>query len=183
MSISDHAGNARPNHILFICTGNLGRSPMAEHLLRHLLQQSEIEGIEVSSAGLFSEEGLPAEYEALEIMSERGIDMSGHRSRALTQEMADKADLIIVMEDYHQRLMGKYFENVEKKTHMLGEYAVEREKPKDIPDAFGKDRIVYEMVLGEIKRSLFGLIRRMLSGPVSSIKLNQSRPKHSNDDE
>jgi protein-tyrosine-phosphatase len=94
--------------ILFVCLGNLCRSPMAEGIARQFITTRYpgfAPAVSVSSAGISGLEGESATAEAVMAMRERGIDISGHRARKVTREMADSSGLVLVMEDrYAQRL-------------------------------------------------------------------------------
>lgn len=90
-----------PERVLFVCTANQGRSPMAEALLRARLAQAGINGaVEVSSAGLW-EGGFPVSKPVLEAVAQRGGDLGAHRSRRVTAEMAHDADLVIGLAREH----------------------------------------------------------------------------------
>ncbi|MCS7186985.1 MAG: low molecular weight protein arginine phosphatase, partial [Armatimonadota bacterium] len=89
--------------ILFVCTGNLCRSPMAEFLLRKLACQQGIEEVEVKSAGLWAIQGEPATEETIAVLQELGIDAKSHRSKPLDWELIDWADLILTMEEWQKR--------------------------------------------------------------------------------
>ena len=83
--------------ILFVCTGNTCRSPMAAGLFAKILQEKGVTGVEITSAGLVAVDGAPASAEAIEAMRRAGVDLTGHRARRLTREMALAADLVLTM--------------------------------------------------------------------------------------
>lgn len=82
--------------IIFICTGNTCRSPMAEGLFR-AHNGEEKTGLTAASAGLYTENGLPASANAVAAAGERGADISAHRSRQLTAEVAENAKYLVCM--------------------------------------------------------------------------------------
>ncbi len=82
--------------VLFVCTGNICRSPMAEVLFAHLAPD-----VEVGSAGTMDWSGQPAHEYAIAAMAERGLDLSAHRSRRLSEYLVDESDLIVAMTRNH----------------------------------------------------------------------------------
>ena len=88
--------------VLFLCTGNMCRSPIAEAFLRQKLDAAGITDVRVHSAGLL-DSGRSAPDENIAVMAERGIDISEHRSRQLTDTMLAGADLVIGMAREHVR--------------------------------------------------------------------------------
>jgi protein-tyrosine phosphatase len=109
------------NTILFVCTGNQCRSPMAAALLRSRLAQMGATGFAVESAGFVSA-GRPAPTEVVEVMSPLGIDVSGHRSRLLQQELLDGVDLNLVMTRQHLMDLVVFRPEVWPRTFTLAEF-------------------------------------------------------------
>src|SRR5215210_1424736 len=100
-STAGSQGVGRPELVLFVCTANQGRSPMAEALLRADLARRGIDGaVEVGSAGLW-EGGFPVSKPVLAAVAERGGDLGSHRSRRVTAEMAGDADLVVGLAREH----------------------------------------------------------------------------------
>lgn len=96
--------------VLFVCTGNTCRSPMAEAILKKMLEDKGVGNLEVTSAGTHGLPNAPASLFAMQVAGERGVDLPGHRSRRLTPEMIKEADLVLAMSpehlDYIKRIEG-----------------------------------------------------------------------------
>jgi protein-tyrosine-phosphatase len=89
--------------VLFVCTGNICRSPMAAGLFRFHLERAGCDGIEIASAGTWADAGNPATDPAQAVVAPRGVDLSAHRSRPLTAEELAGADLVVAMTSVHLR--------------------------------------------------------------------------------
>ncbi len=87
--------------IIFVCTGNTCRSPMAEAIFKGNLTNDERSKFEVKSYGLLAFGGDSASENAIKVMREQDIDISAHRSTPLNQFAVDNADLIVTMTDSH----------------------------------------------------------------------------------
>src|SRR6476646_1415768 len=85
--------------VLFLCTGNICRSPMAEALLRHRLGDQGVDA-HVHSAGLRIV-GEPASAHGVDVMADRGLDLTAHRSRTMNRELLEDADLVLGMAREH----------------------------------------------------------------------------------
>lgn len=88
-------------NLLFVCTGNTCRSPMAAALARHELAARGWHHVQVTSAGTGALEGAPASEQVPIVLSERGVDPGSHEAAALTPELVDWADSILVMSPAH----------------------------------------------------------------------------------
>jgi protein-tyrosine phosphatase len=116
---------------------------MAEALLRHALREQE--EITVESAGLGALVGHSASEHSIELMLERGIDISTHRARQLTPDLVGIADLILVMESRHKKSIETADAAVRGKVFRLGEW-----RDTEIKDPYRRSRAVYEEVLADI---------------------------------
>lgn len=108
-------------HILFVCTGNTCRSPMAEAVLRHLAEEEGRDDIVVESAGLAAWPGAPASDYAIQALAEAGIDLRGHRARQLTREMVERAHLVLTMTWDQKEAVLKLVPQAEGKVFTLKE--------------------------------------------------------------
>ena len=127
--------------ITVVCTGNTCRSPMAAALLGSLLSEAE-----VSSAGIYAENGAPASENAVAAMAARGVDISSHRARKLTGADAE-ADMVICMTRRHKAAVKAMFPGARAYTltELAGEYG-------DVPDPYGGGPAEYESCAGELER-------------------------------
>jgi protein-tyrosine phosphatase len=89
--------------IVFVCTGNICRSPMGEALLRHELAARGCDDVEVSSCGTWASAPQPATAHAVTVLEGRGIDLREHRSRGLDSAELEEADLVLAMTSVHVR--------------------------------------------------------------------------------
>jgi len=93
--------------ILFVCTGNTCRSPMAEGVLKKMLKDKGVGNLEVTSAGTHGLPNAPASLLAMQVAGQRDIDLSKHRSRRLTPEMIEQADLVLAMSPEHLEYINR----------------------------------------------------------------------------
>ena len=87
--------------LLFVCTGNTCRSPLAEAIARKVAVERGLSDVEVASAGTSAWDGAPASDGALLVGIERGMDLSQHRARQITPELIDDSDIIFAMGPHH----------------------------------------------------------------------------------
>jgi len=153
----------KPKTVLFVCSGNICRSPIAEGFLKKMLRDrlgEASEEIQVLSAGLNVFEGYATE-EAFQLMRDEGVDLSNFRSRQLTLEMVEKADLILTMQRSHKLHVFALDPRARDKTFTLKEFSEETEKP-DIADPYGRGIEAYKACVEEIKRSLNKAFEKIL---------------------
>lgn len=142
--------------ILFVCTGNTCRSSMAEGIARELAGKDDLE---FSSAGIAAFPGSPASHEAIIVMEEGQIDISGHQARQLTKEMVAAADLVLTMTKGHRNNIHQAMPEYKNKVLTLNNYAWD--KDEDIPDPYGQPVEVYKQVALEIKEAINQLIKKL----------------------
>ena len=149
--------------VLFVCTGNVCRSPMAEGLFRHAVQGAG--DYRVLSAGLGAMDGQPPSAHAVKALAELGIDISHQRSRMLTPELVQQADYIFGMTHSHIDTVMMLFPRAAEKTFLLREFDETLDSfEKDISDPIGGSYDVYLNCRDQIEQGLVSVCRFIEQG-------------------
>src|SRR6476619_4804339 len=127
--------------LLFVCTGNTCRSPMAEAIARKITIERGLHDVEVMSAGTSAWDGAPASDGALLVGMERGLDLSQHRAQTLTRELVQNADLVLAMGPHH-------LERIEAlggtgKAYLLTDFASRGKSQRPVNDPIGGELDLY----------------------------------------
>ena len=139
--------------VLFVCTGNICRSPIAEGLFRRLLGNRK--DIEVSSAGIHAVHGQPPSAHAIEVCAEEGVDIRELRSQPVTSALINRASHIVAMTGAHVEAISMLFPNAADKTFLLREFEETGATSwLDVPDPIGLGRDVYITCAQTIKNAL-----------------------------
>src|SRR5436189_5952372 len=146
-------------NVLFVCTGNICRSPLAASLLERALQERGIE-VTVASAGTGAWDGAPASEGAYLVGLERGLDLSGHRARLLTREIVEDADLILTMARHHRARVDEL--GGEGRVFVLGEYGGREGEEAEVSDPFGGDLEVYRDTVAELEALIDATVERLV---------------------
>lgn len=142
-------------NILFVCIGNICRSPMAEALFRNLLKNNA-QDISVSSAGLAALVGSPADEAAQKLMMQRGLDISAHRAQQITKTILLNADLILTMSSRQQKEIESKLPATCGKVHRVGKW-----EGYDIPDPYQRPLSAFENALILIEQGIISWYEKL----------------------
>ncbi len=142
--------------VLFVCTGNTCRSPMAEAILK----SKNIPGIEVKSAGVYASKGQEASIYATEILRENQINLQ-HSTTPLSEKELDWATYVFTMTEGHKSIITHSFPKTLDKTFTLKEFVNDDIVNRDVMDPFGGSQEIYRETYEELQSLMDDLINKL----------------------
>lgn len=140
--------------VLFVCTGNTCRSPLAEYLLKHKANEQ----IEVKSAGIAAFNGSDAAEPVKQLLGEKGITVE-HQSQMVTPQLMDWADFVLTMTESHAEQLQRYFPQKKESIFPLKAYVNPESDDVNISDPFGGSVEVYKQTMIELEELINKLLQ------------------------
>ena len=149
--------------IIFVCHGNICRSPMAEYVMKHLVKEKGLENeYEITSGAVSTEEiGNDIYPPAKRKLYEKGIAFDKHRAHKITPDEFKNNNFVILMDQSNLRLLGRIVDNFEDKVHLMMEFAQNVEGARDVADPWYTGD--FEQTYQDVYAGCCGLIE-MISG-------------------
>ena len=154
-------------NVLFVCTGNVCRSPMAAGLFNaKAMRAGDGDKLVATSAGTWALENEPASTNAVTIMAERGIDLSGHRGRMVSSSELANAAVVIVMTTSHRDALAAEFPEARSKIHLMSEL---KDHLYDIADPYGDELPEYVKCANDLEQLIEIGYAKLVSWTSSSV--------------
>jgi protein-tyrosine-phosphatase len=157
-------GEAREGHvknILFVCTANVCRSPMAEAIFNALTEEKGLPW-RAASAGVAALEGEDITPNARSALEEVGIYPDGHRARQVSEAMLEEAEIVLVMSPGHVRALRQHSESLSAdEVYTLPEYATGISSEEGIPDPYGHTMVAFRASVRQLHSYIDKVVERL----------------------
>ncbi|GAB4499068.1 MAG: hypothetical protein OHK0052_13450 [Anaerolineales bacterium] len=157
--------------ILFICTANQIRSPLAQVIFQRILAERGLTEWNIASAGTWADDGNPVMPAAQTVAAEMGLNLQHHRSRVVTRSILRRADLILTMQANHKEALQVEFPDQAARIFLLTEL-LPNTYPYDIPDPIGRSIDTYRSIAREIE----DILRRAADEILARAQSNAAPP-------
>lgn len=145
------------NKVIFLCTGNICRSPIGEALLKHAIEarpkNSPIHSLEITSAGTSAIDGMPPSANSVSALVRVGIDISSYKAKSLTQKMLDDCFALFAMSRAHLDEVRHFYKNPPARMFTVRQLVPNAQHP-DVPDPYGGNLAEYVEVRDEIAQAI-----------------------------
>lgn len=155
---------AGPKQLLFICTGNICRSPLAHVYAVHRLGEIGRGDVVVASASTLGITGPPAHELSIQVASENSLDLSQHRARPLTGFLLRESNLVLVMTEEHRYECVRQFKSGRDRVKLLGSFrpdTPDKAPAGEIDDPLGSDIDYFREIWGQIREGVDGLVEQL----------------------
>lgn len=148
--------------IMFICTGNICRSAMAEGMMKKLAKDNDLK-LDICSCGIYAEDGDYATYNAIEASEYYDVDIKKHRATNIRNSKIKEMDLILCATESHKQSVVYMYPELKEKIYTMKEYAKidKNGQDMDIKDPWGYDINVYQKCAKEIEECLTKIIEML----------------------
>lgn len=157
--------NKQISNILFVCIGNICRSPFAQGLFTKMVHQEGHKGFHADSAGLIALPGNSVTFLAQKVAAEHGVDLAGHKAKRLSQELVDWSELILVMEKSHKDELLADFPEATDKTFLIRRFSRFGSRNRGIADPYGLQYDAYRFCYLDIEDAVSGLMDFLIQKP------------------
>ena len=148
--------------VMFICTENTCRSPMAQGLFEKAVKKEDKREIKVYSCGIYAENGGVPTYNAIQVMKQYNIDLGKHKTTNISNSNILDMDLILCVTTIHKKMVLEKYPDLKEKIFTLKEYVLDKKDQNiDINDPWGYDLVVYKRCAEEINEYLKLLIKKI----------------------